>query len=67
MIKLLLQHKPHHVIHSGSVQVCFHLATISNKNPHGGMDMLSEIGCWHQKSPQVQVHSEGNKPNVFTF
>jgi hypothetical protein len=48
-IKLLLQHKPHrHGIHSGSVQVCFHLVTIFSKNPHGGMDIFNKIGCWHQ-------------------
>ncbi len=48
-IKLLLQHRPHqHGIHSGSVQVCFHLVTIFNKNPHGGMDIHSKIGCSHE-------------------
>jgi hypothetical protein len=48
MIKLLLQHILHHVIHSGSVQICSHLASISIKNPYGKMDICNEIGCWHQ-------------------
>jgi hypothetical protein len=44
-----LQHNPHrHGIHNGSVQVCFHLVTMFNKNPHGGLDILNKIGCWHQ-------------------
>jgi hypothetical protein len=47
--KIVVATQPHrHGIHNGNVQVCFHLVTIFNKNPHGGMDILNKIGCWHQ-------------------
>ncbi len=64
MIKLLLQHRPHHVIHCGNVQVCFHLITISNMEEQ----TLSTRLVHSTKASSSNLNSfKGIKPNVLTF